>query len=196
MIHLSQNNIIHSDIRAVNMLVTLPNKLNRKCLVKISDFGLSKSIYSNSNLKGGEYYKNSFDLFPLRWSSPEIIKEGKYSQSSDIWSFGVLTWEIFNKGIKPFYNENIDEIIIDIICSDKIKDYLKKPEKYEDSSLKSNEYLDSLWNLIEKCWNKIPNERPNFNEIFEKLKEIENQISPNNNNNENKKEINSFSPIL
>ena len=59
--------------------------------VKIGDFGLARGMHKNSYYKGGEF-------LPVRWMPPEAIMDRKFSTKSDVWSFGVLVWEILNLG--------------------------------------------------------------------------------------------------
>ena len=65
-----------------------------RCLllkVKIGDFGLARGMYKNSYYRGGEF-------LPIMWMSPEAISDHKFSSKSDVWSFGVLAWEVLTMG--------------------------------------------------------------------------------------------------
>ena len=65
--------------------------------VKIGDFGLARGMHKNSYYKGGEF-------LPVRWMPPEALMDRKFSSKSDVWSFGVLVWEILNLGKFCTYN--------------------------------------------------------------------------------------------
>ena len=63
--------------------------------MKIADFGLARGVHKNSYYIGGTF-------LPIRWMAPESILDRKFSTKSDVWSFGVLTWEIFQLGADPY----------------------------------------------------------------------------------------------
>ena len=65
--------------------------IQKKFQVKIADFGLARGMYKNSYYRGGEF-------LPIMWMPPEAISEHKFSTKSDVWSFGVLMWEVLTKG--------------------------------------------------------------------------------------------------
>ena len=78
-------------------------------VVKISDFGLSRDIYA------ADYYRmQTKSLVPLRWMPPESIFFGKFSAESDVWSYGVLLWEIVTCGERP-YTGVATEALLDLI---------------------------------------------------------------------------------
>ena len=93
---LARQDIYHGDLAARNILLT------GDLVAKISDFGLSRRL-----AKGAE--GNLFDMsqhtsiqLPIKWMALEILENGNFSQKSDVWSFGILLWEIFNFGLEPY----------------------------------------------------------------------------------------------
>ena len=91
---LSSRSIYHGDLACRNILLT------ENLVAKISDFGLSRRLYD----KQSSDVKSDDDL-PFRWSAIEVLNMQNYSLQSDIWSFGVVLWEIFQLGKEPFFIE-------------------------------------------------------------------------------------------
>ncbi|XP_014668985.1 PREDICTED: tyrosine-protein kinase Fes/Fps-like [Priapulus caudatus] len=89
MAYLEERNCIHRDLAARNCLLTADN------VVKISDFGMSREeeVYTAS---GG------LKQIPVKWTAPEAINFLKYTSASDVWSYGILMWEVFALGIVPY----------------------------------------------------------------------------------------------
>jgi len=96
MSYFESKNCIHRDLAARNCLVGEENK------VKISDFGMSREE---------EEYTVSDGLkqIPIKWTAPEALNYGKYTSLCDVWSYGVLTWEIFSRGGTPYQGKNDKE---------------------------------------------------------------------------------------
>jgi serine/threonine protein kinase len=104
-LYLESNKIVHRDLAARNCLLNKDD--NNNLIVKISDLGLARNIYTK------EIYeiKNKRPL-PLRWMAPESIFDAFFTSKSDVWSFGILVGEIFNFGVQPYFGMSINEIII------------------------------------------------------------------------------------
>ncbi|CAF0903657.1 unnamed protein product [Adineta ricciae] len=90
MLYLEQRKIIHRDLAARNCLIDHHDDL------KVADFGLTKLTDC------GLYKGNPKTIFAIRWSSPEVILNMKYSSRSDVWSFGITLWEIYSLGERPY----------------------------------------------------------------------------------------------
>ncbi|XP_078658131.1 inactive tyrosine-protein kinase transmembrane receptor ROR1-like [Branchiostoma floridae x Branchiostoma belcheri] len=143
--YLASKHFCHRDLAARNCLV------GDNLLVKISDFGLSRDIYSS------DYYRvQSKSLLPVRWMPPEAILYGKFSTDSDVWSFGVVLWEIFSYGLQPYYGYSNQEVI-EMIRS---RQLLPCPDNCPAR----------MYSLMLECWNEIPARRPSFNQIHTRLR--------------------------
>jgi len=136
--YLGSQKIIHRDLSARNLLVDEHNS------IKVADFGLSRHTTDN------QYIAKS-NFFPIRWTAPEAGFYGKYSTKSDVWSFGIVLYEIITKGKIPYESFTKEEV-------------LKQIEKGYRIPC-PDECPESLYIIMAKCWSKNPNERPSFLEI-------------------------------
>lgn len=142
--YLCSHHFVHRDLATRNCLV------GDNLTVKISDFGLSRDIYSS------DYYRvQKSALLPIRWMSPESILYGKFTIESDIWSFGVVLWEIFSYGLQPYY-AHTNQDVVNMIRSHQV---LSCPEGCPSR----------VYALMIECWNQIPIRRPQFSEIHSRL---------------------------
>lgn len=142
--HLSNNRFVHKDLAARNCLVSAQR------VVKISALGLNKDVYNS------EYYHLRQAWVPLRWMPPEAVQEDDFSTKSDIWSFGVLMWEVFSLGEMPFTAMPDDEVLAGL----------------QNSSLKLSapENCSSrFYKLMQRCWALSPKDRPSFSDIANTL---------------------------
>ena len=146
--YLSSHHYVHRDLAARNTLV------GENLTVKISDFGLSRDIYS------ADYYRvQSKSLLPVRWMPPESILYGKFTTESDVWAFGVVLWEIYSFGLQPYYGYSNSEVI-EMIRS---RQLLPCPE----------DCPSRMYAFMVECWHEIPTRRPPFAEIHARLRQWE-----------------------
>lgn len=140
MLYLSEKKIIHRDLAIRNLLVTIHGQ-NNKYLIKIADFGLSRNIDTN-------YYQASNSVFPVKWTAPEAVEKGKFSSMSDVWSFGIVLWELFTYGKIPYPGMSNQEVI------EKVSNGYRLPPP--------KNCPPNIIELMNKCWSYNPKERPNF----------------------------------
>lgn len=145
--YLTTQHFTHRDLAARNCLI------GENFLVKISDFGLTRDIYSN------EYYKifGTEKLLPIRWMAPESITYGKFTHETDVWSYGVLLWEIFTFGKVPYYLLSNKEVMEAV----SLGQHLDPPEGCPNV----------VKHLMLSCWELIPNNRITFSDIVYSLSE-------------------------
>nr|KAF6315068.1 neurotrophic receptor tyrosine kinase 2 [Myotis myotis] len=99
MVYLASQHFVHRDLATRNCLV------GENLLVKIGDFGMSRDVYST------DYYRvGGHTMLPIRWMPPESIMYRKFTTESDVWSLGVVLWEIFTYGKQPWYQLSNNEV--------------------------------------------------------------------------------------
>ncbi|XP_057660941.1 tyrosine-protein kinase receptor torso [Diorhabda carinulata] len=145
--YLSSLKMIHRDLAARNVLITANN------IAKISDFGLSRDVYYNNM-----YCKSTGGKLPIRWMALESMTHQIYTTQSDVWSFGILLWEIITMGGTPYPGIPTHDIM-DML---KVGYRMKKPDNCRDE----------LYYLMCKCWDEQPSSRPSFTELRKSLDEL------------------------
>ena len=148
--YLAAHNFVHRDLATRNCLVG-PNYL-----VKISDFGMSRSLYES------HYYRihGRFAL-PVRWMSFECFY-GKFSQKSDVWAFGVTTWEIFTLAKEQPYNDMSDKQVVDDAIKGKNRKLLARPDMCPPG----------VYEVMLKCWEHSTKQRATFQKLYQLLSSI------------------------
>lgn len=145
MAYLESKNCIHRDLAARNCLVGQNN------IVKISDFGMSR--------EEEEYIvSDGMKQIPIKWTAPEALNFGKYTSTCDVWSYGILIWEIFSMGASPYCgmsNSKARELI-------DTGYRLPAPENTPGA----------VYDLMLRCWDYNPDKRPNFQQIHSTLLNI------------------------
>ncbi|NXG50631.1 ROS1 kinase, partial [Psilopogon haemacephalus] len=152
-VYLEKMHFIHRDLAARNCLVSEKQYQSSSRVVKIGDFGLARDIYKN------DYYrKRGEGLLPVRWMAPESLIDGVFTNSSDVWSFGVTVWETLTLGQQPYPGFSNTEVVHHVRSGGR----LESP----------NNCPDDLCDLMTRCWAQDPHNRPTFSSIQEELQEI------------------------
>ncbi|XP_062409897.1 fibroblast growth factor receptor 1b isoform X4 [Sardina pilchardus] len=145
--YLASKKCIHRDLAARNVLVTEDN------VMKIADFGLARDIHHI------DYYKKTTNgRLPVKWMAPEALFDRIYTHQSDVWSFGVLLWEIFTLGGSPYPGVPVEELF----------KLLKEGHRMDRPSACPQE----LYLMMKDCWHAVPTYRPTFKQLVEDLDRI------------------------
>lgn len=140
MMYLESRNFIHRDLAARNCLI------GDSDIVKVADFGLARYVIDD------EYTASEGTKFPIKWASPEVILYTKFSSKSDIWAFGILTWEIYSAGKQPYPSISNTDVVQKVINGYR----LQKPHRCPDE----------MYRIVERCWNAEPEQRPSFGAVY------------------------------
>ncbi|XP_012935847.1 putative molluscan insulin-related peptide(s) receptor [Aplysia californica] len=144
MAYLADKKIVHRDLAARNCLVA------KDLTVKIADFGMARDVYMT------DYYrKDQRALLPVRWMAPESLHDGIFTTMSDIWSYGVVLWEMVTLAEQPYQGLSNEEVRRFIMEARVMSAPVGCP-------------LD-LYCMMEKCWKYNPKQRPTFKNLIELL---------------------------
>ncbi|XP_069784498.1 tyrosine-protein kinase SYK isoform X2 [Narcine bancroftii] len=151
--YLEEKNYVHRDLAARNVLLVTQH------YAKISDFGLSKAVNSEEN-----YYKaKSTGKWPIKWYAPESINYFRFSSKSDVWSFGVMMWEAFSYGHKPYKGMKGQEVVQMIEAGQRLDSPARCPIE--------------MFELMQECWTYKAIDRPGFVTVEHRLREYYYTIS-------------------
>uniref|UniRef100_A0A673ITU9 Hepatocyte growth factor receptor n=1 Tax=Sinocyclocheilus rhinocerous TaxID=307959 RepID=A0A673ITU9_9TELE len=146
---LKSKKFVHRDLAARNCM------LDESYTVKVADFGLARDVYDK------EYYsvhnKHGVKL-PVKWMALESLQTHKFTTKSDVWSFGVLLWELMTRGAPPYSDVNSFDITIFLLQGRR----LLQPEFCPDA----------LYNVMIECWHPKPERRPTFSELVSRIATI------------------------
>ncbi|NWX10838.1 NTRK1 factor, partial [Caloenas nicobarica] len=147
MVYLASLHFVHRDLATRNCLV------GHELVVKIGDFGMSRDIYST------DYYRvGGRTMLPIRWMPPESILYRKFTTESDIWSFGVVLWEIFTYGKQPWYQLSNTEAIE---CITQGRE-LERPRTCPPE----------VYGIMQSCWQREPQQRRPIKDIHSRLQAL------------------------
>ncbi|XP_053177914.1 megakaryocyte-associated tyrosine-protein kinase [Scomber japonicus] len=144
--YLESKKLVHRDLAARNVLVSDDS------VAKVSDFGLTKDLKVSDSVK-----------LPIKWTAPEALKKEKFSTKSDVWSYGILLWEIFSYGRQPYPKMSLQEVKARVEGGYRM-------ESPEDCPA-------GVYSLMRICWEQEPRKRPTFHKLREKLEQEMQEMS-------------------
>ncbi|NXR30466.1 FLT3 kinase, partial [Zosterops hypoxanthus] len=142
---LESKSCIHRDLAARNILVTHGK------VVKICDFGLARDVMNDSN-----YIVRGNARLPVKWMAPESLFERTYTMKSDVWSYGILLWEIFSLGVNPYPGIQVDTNFYKLIQSG-----FKMDQPYYATK--------DVYSMMQSCWALDSRKRPSFSYLVSSL---------------------------
>ncbi|XP_048511439.1 ephrin type-A receptor 4 isoform X14 [Athalia rosae] len=146
--YLAEMNYVHRDLAARNVLV------NAALVCKIADFGLSREIESATE---GAYTTRGGKI-PVRWTAPEAIAFRKFTSASDVWSMGIVCWEVMSYGERPYWNWSNQDVIKSIEKGYRLPAPMDCPE--------------AIYQLMLDCWQKERTHRPTFSNLTQTLDKL------------------------
>ncbi|KAJ8370521.1 hypothetical protein SKAU_G00105490 [Synaphobranchus kaupii] len=147
--YLAENKFVHRDLAARNCM------LDESYTVKVADFGMARDVLDK------EYYSiqnHRNAKLPVKWMAIESLQIQKFTTKSDVWSFGILMWELLTRGASPY--PEVDPY--------DITHYLLKGRRL----LQPQFCHDSLYTIMLQCWNPEPEQRPSFTALISEVSEI------------------------
>uniref|UniRef100_A0A8L0DSM9 Ephrin type-B receptor 3 n=1 Tax=Oncorhynchus mykiss TaxID=8022 RepID=A0A8L0DSM9_ONCMY len=148
--YLSDMNYVHRDLAARNILV------NSNLVCKVSDFGLSRFLEDDAT--DPTYTSSLGGKIPIRWTAPEAIAYRKFTSASDVWSYGIVMWEVMSYGERPYWDMSNQDVINAVE-----QDYRLPPPM---------DCPTALHQLMLDCWVKERNLRPKFSQIVATLDKL------------------------
>uniref|UniRef100_A0A8C5B1N4 receptor protein-tyrosine kinase n=1 Tax=Gadus morhua TaxID=8049 RepID=A0A8C5B1N4_GADMO len=139
--YLSEMGYVHRDLAARNILV------NSNLVCKVSDFGLSRVLEDDPEAE----YTTRGGKIPIRWTAPEAIAYRKFTSASDVWSYGIVMWEVMSYGERPYWEMSNQDVIKAVDESYRLPGPMDCPE--------------ALYLLMMDCWQRERSTRPKFDEI-------------------------------
>ncbi|KAJ0065146.1 hypothetical protein NL108_005612, partial [Boleophthalmus pectinirostris] len=139
--YLESVKLVHRDLAARNVLVS------DNSVAKVSDFGLTK-VHSKTSDNA---------KLPIKWTAPEALTKQNFSTKSDVWSYGILLWEIFSYGRQPYPTMNVAEV----------KEMVEAGYRMEAPE----DCPADLYSVMRLCWEQEPRRRPSFQKLRHKLEQ-------------------------
>lgn len=155
MAYLESKKVVHRDLAARNILIA------EDYTAKVCDFGLaSREKFSDINMNSGKGCR-----IPIKWTAPESLRLGEFSSKSDMWSFGILLYEIYSFGRLPYPKIPVDDVL-----------------KYVESGyrMEAPEGCPSkIYEIMKRAWSAEPKDRPTFADTLKEIEEIEKSTEGN-----------------
>uniref|UniRef100_A0A8D8XMV5 receptor protein-tyrosine kinase n=1 Tax=Cacopsylla melanoneura TaxID=428564 RepID=A0A8D8XMV5_9HEMI len=140
--YLHSKKCIHRDLAARNVLV------GEQFVIKIADFGLARDVHTQ------DYYRKRSDgKVPIKWLAPECLFDNLYTYQSDVWSYGVLLWEIMSLGEAPYP------------CVSNVETFIQLGHRMS----KPDNCSEQVYEIMRQCWHCESASRPQFSELMVRL---------------------------
>ncbi|XP_054020821.1 ephrin type-A receptor 5 isoform X7 [Dryobates pubescens] len=146
--YLSDMGYVHRDLAARNILI------NSNLVCKVSDFGLSRVLEDDPEAA----YTTRGGKIPIRWTAPEAIAFRKFTSASDVWSYGIVMWEVMSYGERPYWEMTNQDVI------KAVEEGYRLPSPMDCPA--------ALYQLMLDCWQKDRNSRPKFDDIVSMLDKL------------------------
>eukprot|EP01105_Mastigella_eilhardi_P018460 TRINITY_DN4276_c0_g1_i1.p1 TRINITY_DN4276_c0_g1~~TRINITY_DN4276_c0_g1_i1.p1 ORF type:complete len:271 (+),score=49.57 TRINITY_DN4276_c0_g1_i1:982-1794(+) len=146
--YLSERGVVHRDLALRNLLY-----LKRRCgsyHVKVTDFGMAQPLGGYATSKGEL-------VAPFRWTAVEVLSHGAFTVAGDVWSFGVVLWELLTRGSMPYAGVDNEQLL------SQLQRGLRLQQPYGCA--------DALYAIMRGCWDAVPESRPSFSELQTRLAE-------------------------
>ncbi|KAF6205305.1 hypothetical protein GE061_019475 [Apolygus lucorum] len=141
MAYLEAEKFVHRDLAARNCMVSADN------VVKIGDFGMTRDVYET------DYYrKGDKGMLPIRWMAPESLNDGVFSSKTDVWSYGIVLWEIITLASQPYQGQSNEQVLQYVISGNKLELPPVYPKRFKP--------------IMYWCWKWKPKFRPTFIQIL------------------------------
>jgi len=150
MAYLESKNLAHRDLAARNIL------LAEDMTAKVSDFGLAKPVDVDKP-------DDSSGKFPIKWTAPEALRHSKFTCKSDVWSFGILLWEIYSFGRVPYPRIPVQEVVR----------YIENGYRMEAPEGCSPEITE----IMKETWCPDAERRPSFKQLLTRLRSYQTNVA-------------------